>query len=117
GRLQLRSGAQKSLGIKLAGTREHPAKIEIGFKHVRLGSNRLAIRGDRVLAYTSRIVEKSEIKPCCVILGIAIHYRLQQRLGGGVIFFLNRSFSLCKFWRGRGIFNRDFVMAYNFASL
>src|SRR5208282_516134 len=86
--------AQKLLGLGIVRAGEHQSQVEVRFKNIGLGSDRLAIRGDRFVGAAKPVQYESQIEPCLVIVGIFIEGLSQQRFRAGEIVFLNRVFSL-----------------------
>ena len=109
--LQPGGSAQKLFGVGLVRLYQHEPEIEIGFKHSGLGGNGLAVGSNRVIGLACRVIQKSQVKPGGVVVGILLDDFFQQRLGSRVVLLFDRVLGLYEFWRGRGIVDRDFVMA------
>src|SRR5277367_4924772 len=63
--------AEELRSIRLAILGQHQPKIQIGFKHIGLGSNRLAISSDGLIGLSECVVYETKIKPGSVIGGIS----------------------------------------------
>src|SRR5205807_9027005 len=94
GRRESGSGPQKFLGVGLIALNQHEPEIEVGLENVGFGGDRLAVGGDRLLTLALGVVYKAEIEACLVVGRIAFGDLSQQRLGGGIVSFLNGRFSL-----------------------
>ena len=95
---------------------QHQAEIQIGFEHVGLGRDGLAIGGNRVVGLAQRVVEKSQVKPGGKVVGILRDHLFQQRFGSGVVLLFDGALGLDEFRRGRGIVHGDFVVADGLAA-
>ncbi len=108
GRFQLGSSPQKFLRVRLAGLRELQPQIQTRFENIRLRRNRFAISRNGCVQVAQCIFHESQIKPPLVARGITLNQLAKQRLGGRVIFFLNRRFCRRKFGRlRRSILHRN----------
>ena len=85
------------LGLGIIGAHQHQAEVEVGFKNVGLGGDRLAIRGDGFVGAGEAVQNKSKIEPCLIVIGIFVDRLFQQRFRASEIVFLDGIFGLRDF--------------------
>ena len=97
GGLELCGRAQKLFRFRLATLRQLQSQIQIRLEDIRFRCHRFSVRSDRAIDLPECVLHKTQIKPCNIIVGIAIHHLLQQRLGSDIVLFLDRLFRLAEF--------------------
>jgi len=109
-RLEQRGGPQILFGIRLPAFRELQSQIQIRLKHIRLRRHRFAIRRNRVLCLANTVLHKAQFKPRYVIRRIVAYHFPQQRLGPGIVMFLNQILGMSKLGRRCGFLGDRSVM-------
>src|ERR1019366_4732038 len=116
GGLELRGGQQVLRGLGLSSLGKLQPQIQIRLQNIRLRRYRFAVRRNRFVPLAQPILHKPQFKPRHIIRGIVPSIPLenlpQQRLGPGVILFLNQRLSLRQFRRWRVFLGNRGVMSF-----